>query len=83
MVRGESFTCVCKEGWEGPTCTESECSFSGKAGQLLLLNHDKPPACYHSTPISDYILLSLILILNIKTPLLSLAAVGYQQKRRR
>lgn len=25
VVNGESFTCVCKEGWEGPICTQSEC----------------------------------------------------------
>ena len=25
MVNGESFTCVCKEGWEGPICAQSEC----------------------------------------------------------
>lgn len=24
VVNGESFTCVCKEGWEGPICTQSE-----------------------------------------------------------
>lgn len=24
VVTGESFTCVCKEGWEGPTCTQSK-----------------------------------------------------------
>lgn len=26
VVNGDSFTCVCKEGWEGPICTQSECS---------------------------------------------------------
>lgn len=25
VVNGDSFTCVCKEGWEGPICTQSEC----------------------------------------------------------
>lgn len=45
VVTGESFTCVCKEGWEGPTCTQSKWSLScGRAGHLLLLNHDKSPA---------------------------------------
>lgn len=24
VVNGDSFTCVCKEGWEGPICTQSE-----------------------------------------------------------
>lgn len=24
VVTGDSFTCVCKEGWEGPTCTQSK-----------------------------------------------------------
>ena len=24
VVSGDTFTCVCKEGWEGPTCTQSE-----------------------------------------------------------
>lgn len=49
VVTGESFTCVCKEGWEGPTCTQSKCSLKGNGGwdnggQLLLLNDDKPSA---------------------------------------
>lgn len=26
VVTGDSFTCVCKEGWEGPTCTQSKWS---------------------------------------------------------
>lgn len=31
VVTGESFTCVCKEGWEGPTCTQSKCSLKWNA----------------------------------------------------
>lgn len=45
VVTGESFTCVCKEGWEGPTCTQSKWSLScRRGGHLLLLNQDKSPA---------------------------------------
>lgn len=34
VVNGESFTCVCKEGWEGPICTQSEC-LPPSPGRLL------------------------------------------------
>lgn len=37
MVAGESFTCVCKEGWEGATCTQS------KWPHLLPARRTKPP----------------------------------------
>lgn len=29
VVAGESFTCVCKEGWEGATCTQSKWPLRG------------------------------------------------------
>lgn len=29
VVAGESFTCVCKEGWEGATCTQSKWPLCG------------------------------------------------------
>lgn len=35
MVTGDSFTCVCKEGWEGPTCTQNT-------------NDCSPHPCYNS-----------------------------------
>eukprot|EP00066_Takifugu_rubripes_P012561 XP_011601827.1 PREDICTED: protein jagged-1 [Takifugu rubripes] len=35
VVAGESFTCVCKEGWEGPTCTQNT-------------NDCSPHPCYNS-----------------------------------
>lgn len=47
MVTGESFTCVCKEGWEGPTCTQSKCTLNCEweiDGQVLLFKDDRCPA---------------------------------------
>lgn len=32
VAGGESFTCVCKEGWEGATCTQSKWPLGGELG---------------------------------------------------